>query len=80
MPLKALFLCLIATEAYICLGGIMFYLMEFSNLPKKNKTSKREVNMTELLQEFEHAHSTFDILIRSNFREIANLITYLSEM
>ena len=65
MPLRALFLCMIGVEAYVWLGGITFYLVEFSDLPKKNRISKREVNVTALLEEFESAVGKYNLLFLS---------------
>ena len=74
MPLRALFLCMIGIEAYMWLGGIMFYLVEFSDLPKKNRVSKREINVSALLKEFESAVGKYNLLYLIDFTELFGVL------
>ena len=52
MALRALFLCMVGIEAYLWLGAVIFYFVEFSELPKYNKIQEEDINITAVLEDF----------------------------
>ena len=50
--MKNLFIALLVLELYLCLGGLIFYWVEFSNFEMKHKSTTVPLNISLLLEGF----------------------------